>query len=117
MLSLPSASHAALGDVLGSFPAPGFYCNGLTWDGTHLWAANIAAAHHPGNSGYKLYRIETAGPTATDSIDQFPRGGSRRPPVDPAAQELLCRIEVLRSRGRESFLHAPNVLRPDGHRE
>jgi hypothetical protein len=30
------------GDVVHSIPAPGASCQGLTWDGTHLWVSDIA---------------------------------------------------------------------------
>ncbi len=65
-------AQADVGDVLRSFSAPGYYSTGLTWDGSHLWVANIADAAHPENSWYKFYRLDPSTGTPVDSFSTSP---------------------------------------------
>lgn len=48
---------ADFGEVIHSIPAPGYYSNGLAWDGGNLWVANIADASHPDNYWYRIFQI------------------------------------------------------------
>ena len=47
---IPVVSFAYPGEVLESFPAPGSFCTGMTFDGTHLWVADYKTD--------KLYEVE-----------------------------------------------------------
>ncbi len=67
-----ASARAELGDVLQSFPAPGFYTNGLTWDGSRLWASNIADAAHPDNIWYRIYEIDPATGSVVSSFSTSP---------------------------------------------
>ena len=46
-----------IGDVIHSVPAPAYYSNGLAWDGSSLWVANIADASHPEDYWYRIFQI------------------------------------------------------------
>lgn len=61
-----------MGDVVHSIPAPGFYSNGLAWDGSNLWAANIADAAHPDNDWYRIYQISPEDGEIISSIPTHP---------------------------------------------
>ncbi len=59
---------ADIGDVIHSIPAPGYYSNGLGWDGESLWVANIADANHPEDYWYRMFKIS---PENGDIISSF----------------------------------------------
>jgi len=50
IILIPILLYAYPGKVLDSFPAPGNFCTGMTFDGTHLWVADYKTD--------KLYRID-----------------------------------------------------------
>ena len=52
-----SMIFADFGEVIHSIPAPGYYSNGLAWDGNSLWVSNIADANHPDDDWYRIYQI------------------------------------------------------------
>ena len=45
------------GEVIHSIPAPGYYSNGLAWDGNSLWVANIADASQPDSYWYRIFQV------------------------------------------------------------
>ncbi len=47
----------ALGDVIHTIPAPGYYSDGLAWDGEYLWVANIADAAHSQDYWYRIFKV------------------------------------------------------------
>ena len=68
ILFLLSSVFGAMGDVIHSIPAPGFYSNGLAWDGENLWVANIADAAHPQDYWYRIFKVS---PETGDIITSF----------------------------------------------
>ena len=52
-----SIIFAEFGEVVHSIPAPGHYSNGLAWDGSSLWVANIADASHSDDYWYRIFQI------------------------------------------------------------
>lgn len=48
---------AEMGDVIHTIPTPGYYSNGLAWDGNNLWVVNIADADHSDNYWYRIFQI------------------------------------------------------------
>lgn len=50
---------ADMGDVVHSIPAPGYYSDGLAWDGDYLWVVNIADANHFDNYWYRIFKISS----------------------------------------------------------
>jgi hypothetical protein len=58
--------------VIRAFPSPGFYGSGLAWDGSHLWASNIADASHPETFWYRFYRIDPFSGAPVDSFATWP---------------------------------------------
>ncbi len=64
-------TFADFGEVIHSIPAPGHYSNGLAWDGSSLWVANIADANHPNNYWYRIFQIS---PENGDILTSFSTG-------------------------------------------
>ena len=52
-----SMIFADIGEVIHSIPAPAHYSNGLAWDGSTLWVANIADASHSDDYWYRIFQI------------------------------------------------------------
>jgi len=62
---------ADIGEVIHSIPAPGYYSNGLAWDGNNLWVANIADANHPENYWYRIFQVS---PEDGETLTSFSTG-------------------------------------------
>ncbi len=64
----PHPGDAAPGEVLKTLPAPGYYTTGLAFDGTDLWAANLADASHPDELWYAFFRVSIASGLVVQTI-------------------------------------------------
>ncbi|MBC8311419.1 MAG: hypothetical protein H8E72_03880 [Candidatus Marinimicrobia bacterium] len=62
----------AIGDVIQSFSAPGYYSDGLAWDGENLWVANIADAAHSQDYWYRIFKVS---PETGEVISSFSTNG------------------------------------------
>ena len=71
VLLITSVLYADFGDVIHSVPAPGYYSDGLAWDGENLWVANIADANHPQDYWYRIFEVS---PETGEIISSFSTG-------------------------------------------